>query len=81
MGSPRAISSIQSLTLELPPSCVEFCPAHPEYLVIGTYSLEQTEALGDGHADEDDNSRGQETRGSQERHGTLLVYQLRNRRL
>lgn len=27
--------------LGLPPSCVEFCPAHPEYILVGTYNLQE----------------------------------------
>ncbi|KAF2806455.1 uncharacterized protein BDZ99DRAFT_449205 [Mytilinidion resinicola] len=34
------IASIDSLVLDLPPSCVEFWPHDPEYAVVGTYNLE-----------------------------------------
>lgn len=27
--------------LGLPPSCIEFCPAHPEYMLVGTYNLQE----------------------------------------
>ncbi|KAK0611125.1 hypothetical protein B0T14DRAFT_540338 [Immersiella caudata] len=37
------ISSIQSLQLDLPPSCVEFCPAFPSYFLVGTYNLQKDE--------------------------------------
>lgn len=39
-----AISSIRSLTLDLPPSCVAFCPSQPEYFVVGTYLLHPKES-------------------------------------
>ena len=37
------ISSIRSLTLDFPPSCIAFCPSHPEYFVVGTYFLHSKE--------------------------------------
>lgn len=27
--------------LALPPSCIEFCPAHPDYFLVGTYNLQE----------------------------------------
>jgi len=80
-NSPRTISSVQSLVLELPPSCIEFCPAHPEYLVIGTYSLETAESQSTDQVSEDDSFDSQAVHRSQERRGTLLVYHLIGRRL
>lgn len=37
---PEPVSSIQSMQLDLPPSCIEFCPCSPSYFLIGTYNLE-----------------------------------------
>ena len=37
---PEPVSSLQSMQLDLPPSCIEFCPAAPSYFLIGTYNLE-----------------------------------------
>ncbi|KAK5653568.1 hypothetical protein OQA88_8830 [Cercophora sp. LCS_1] len=37
------IASIQSLQLDLPPSCVEFCPKYPSYFLVGTYNLQKDE--------------------------------------
>ena len=73
-----AISSKVSLTLDLPPSCVQFCPAHPEYFVIGTYNLQKEE----GTEDHQDASRGDtavkeegdEPKKTQSRNGSLVVY-------
>ncbi|KAK5003552.1 hypothetical protein LTR28_010025, partial [Elasticomyces elasticus] len=38
-----SISSIQSLTLDIPPSCIAFVPEYPNYFVVGTYLLEPSE--------------------------------------
>lgn len=34
-----SISSIESFTLDLPPSCIAFCPTQPQIFVVGTYYL------------------------------------------
>jgi diphthamide biosynthesis protein 7 len=39
------ISSIKSLILDLPPSCIEFCPVARDYFVVGTYYLEKSEEV------------------------------------
>lgn len=62
-----SIASKVSLTLDLPPSCVQFCPAHPEYLIIGTYNLQRDES------DNAEVSSGGEKK-SQSRNGSLVVY-------
>lgn len=41
------LSSIQSLTLDLPPSCIAFCPRQPQLFVVGTYHLHRKEQEGD----------------------------------
>ncbi|EME42081.1 hypothetical protein DOTSEDRAFT_54538 [Dothistroma septosporum NZE10] len=41
-----AISSTTSLTLDLPPSCIQFSPRHPELFVVGTYFLHGREQQG-----------------------------------
>ncbi|KAK8044842.1 hypothetical protein PG993_004866 [Apiospora rasikravindrae] len=81
MEQARLISSRQSLTLELPPSCIEFCPASPQYFVVGTYNLQKEEALaedGDAGSDDDDNgdTTQKATRQIQNRNGSLVVFQL-----
>lgn len=63
MATPLA--SIQSLTLDLPPSCIEFCPEYPDYFCVGTYSLVEDEARAQG-----DSSR------PQSRHGSIVVFRL-----
>ena len=37
----QSVQHLQSLILDLPPSCVEFCPRDPQYAVVGTYNLEK----------------------------------------
>lgn len=84
-----SIRSLYSLTLDLPPSCIEFSRVHPEYLVVGTYFLEQQGSLvaqeddGDGNEQEKAETAGQsaaEPRGKvpQQRSGSLILYQIRN---
>ncbi|KAK3951574.1 hypothetical protein QBC32DRAFT_325141 [Pseudoneurospora amorphoporcata] len=37
---PELVSFLQSMQLDLPPSCIELCPSAPSYFLIGTYNLE-----------------------------------------
>lgn len=34
--------SASTIFLDQPPSCLQFCPAAPDYVVIGTYLLSET---------------------------------------
>lgn len=66
-------------TLDLPPSCIEFSQASPEYFVVGTYNLEKDDAEGPPHdqeGDEDDKSKNEVK--AQERNGSLVLYRLEN---
>jgi len=56
------ISSASSTVLDLPPSCIEFSIANPEFFVVGTYHLD---------AQGDDSSQ-------QTRKGSLILFRLRN---
>lgn len=38
------VSSTSSLTLDLPPSCIAFCPSRPQLFVVGTYFLHPRDA-------------------------------------
>ena len=63
-----SIESVQSLVLDLPPSCIEFCPAAPACFVVGTYFLERQETddiVEDGGAKE-----------VQKRTGSLIVFRI-----
>ena len=87
-----SINSLKSITLELPPSCIEFCPAHPDYFVVGTYNLQKEECSGrdrddtaaaeeENHDndDEDDDGGGaprQQAKQPQSRNGSLLLFSL-----
>jgi len=73
----RLITSIQSLAIDLPPSCIEFCPAHPDYFVIGTYNLQKEEAIEaeESCADNQDGSHANAIK-PQSRNGSLVVYRL-----
>ena len=56
------VPSTQSLILDLPPSCIEFCPAYPSYFVVGTYNLQKDE---DAPEDGGSESAGQEDEDEQ----------------
>ncbi|KAF3763618.1 hypothetical protein M406DRAFT_48762 [Cryphonectria parasitica EP155] len=79
----ESISSMQSMVLDLPPSCIEFCPAHPSYFVVGTYHLEKeadeppssTETPGDNDEDPSETKAGSQ---SQSRNGSLIVFELQD---
>jgi diphthine methyl ester acylhydrolase len=72
----QLISPLQSLILDLPPSCIEFCPAHPDYFVIGTYELqkdeEQTPNPEEGDGEEE--VVAATVPQSQSRNGSLVVF-------
>ena len=86
------IASIQTLELELPPSCIEFCIAHPCYFVVGTYNLQKEEegealsGVGDGspkaEADRDGSSNSPDVvKKPQSRNGSLVVFQVIDRQV
>lgn len=68
-----SIKSLKSLTLDLPPSCIEFWPTVPEYAVVGTYYLDKAADDGNAEIPED---RGDETKKSQTRNGSLILVQV-----
>ena len=67
MDSLEPISSKIALTLDLPPSCIQFCPAYPNHFVIGTYNLQKDDLDPEGEAESSEKKL-------QSRNGTLLVY-------
>ncbi|KAK6854743.1 WD-40 repeat-containing protein [Apiospora arundinis] len=80
MEQAQLVHSQQSLTLDLPPSCIEFCPTHPQYFVVGTYNLQKddgapTEDI-NADSDDDDDTIQVAARQSQNRNGSLVVFQL-----
>ncbi|KAI1759252.1 hypothetical protein GGR53DRAFT_514169 [Hypoxylon sp. FL1150] len=69
-----SIAPLRSLTLDLPPSCIEFCPTHPDYFIVGTYNLQKEEAATEIPLEEDEQH---ETRKHvQTRNGSLIAFQL-----
>jgi diphthine methyl ester acylhydrolase len=75
MATPlKTMASNAVVTLELPPSCAQFCPAHPEYFVVGTYNLEAGNGEGGedaGHVETEATATAAEY---QSRNGSLVVF-------
>lgn len=71
-----------SLELDLPPSCVGFCPAHPSYFLVGTYSLQPEHSspadVGeDAHEEADEGqSLPAQPKQPQSRSGSIVVFRL-----
>lgn len=72
----RSIAQLQSLTLDLPPSCIEFCPGHPNYFVVGTYNLQKEEDSGAQVIVENDEGQQQTKKHTQTRNGSLVLFKL-----
>jgi diphthamide biosynthesis protein 7 len=79
----KPVRSLRSQILDLPPSCVEFCPAFPSYFLVGTYSLQpdgagQNKTDTDIDADSDAEGDGQPTapKQPQSRNGSIMAFQL-----
>jgi diphthamide biosynthesis protein 7 len=75
----KLVRSLKSQILDLPPSCVEFCPAFPSYFLVGTYSL-QTESAESktANTDQDAEEDGQpsQPKQPQSRNGSIIAFQL-----
>ncbi|KAF4453572.1 WD repeat-containing protein 85 like protein [Fusarium austroafricanum] len=76
MDDPELISSKVRLTLDLPPSCIQFCPAHPELFVVGTYNLEKNGEDAQQSKPDDDSDPAAATKTPQSRNGSLLVFKV-----
>ncbi|KAJ2975547.1 hypothetical protein NUW58_g3662 [Xylaria curta] len=73
----REIASQQSHVLDLPPSCIEFCPAHPDYFVVGTYNLQKEEStVADEDVVSDNEDHSESVKKPQSRNGSLVVFRL-----
>ena len=73
-----SINSIQSQILDLPPSCIEFCPISRDYFVVGTYYLEKKEqdaGAETGAEDEEGNSEDTDKK-PQTRTGSLILFKV-----
>jgi diphthamide biosynthesis protein 7 len=73
-----SIDSVQSLILDLPPSCIEFCPVARDYFVVGTYFLEKKEQdAGVADATEDEEGQIQNVdKKPQTRTGSLILFKI-----
>ncbi|KEQ99472.1 hypothetical protein AUEXF2481DRAFT_972 [Aureobasidium subglaciale EXF-2481] len=73
------VTSIQSLILDLPPSCIEFCPAAHDYFIVGTYYLEKKEqdSSTENVVEEDDDEKSEEVdKKPQTRTGSLILFEI-----
>lgn len=77
-------TSVVSLTLDLPPSCVAFCPPHPELFVVGTYflhpkgTLSTKDTVKDSAAETSNacNPSSNPSPSEQKRTGSLILFRL-----
>lgn len=70
-----SIEHLQSLTLDLPPCCIEFWPSDVQYAVVGTYNLEKTEENQDG-VEEMETADVSEVKKTQQRNGSLILVKV-----
>jgi diphthamide biosynthesis protein 7 len=70
-----SINSTQSLILDLPPSCIEFCPVARDYFVVGTYFLEKKEQDAAAANDEEEKSEDVDKK-PQTRTGSLILFKV-----
>jgi len=66
-----SISSLTSITLDVPPSCIAFCPTQPDNFVVGTYNL-----VAKGGPDDYSKNATTAEVSAQKRSGTLEIFQL-----
>lgn len=76
MEASNVISSQVSLVLDLPPSCIQFSPAHPEYFVVGTYNLEKNDTTNEETVDEEKEDETSASKTPQSRNGSLIVFKV-----
>ncbi|KAG5937897.1 hypothetical protein E4U60_001626 [Claviceps pazoutovae] len=77
MNSLKPIASTAHVTLDLPPSCVQFCPSDDRFFVVGTYNLEKDSAQTRSVVALDQNSHEEEDlnfSAPQSRNGSLLLF-------
>jgi diphthine methyl ester acylhydrolase len=73
------IKSFQSMLLDLPPSCIEFCPRYPSFFLVGTYYLEANEVTSqESEKDDGGDEAVAEARQPQSKSGSILVFELRD---
>ncbi len=67
-----SIDSILTLTLDLPPSCLEFWSRDSQYAIVGTYNLEKED--GSGLADP---AQHEGQKKDQQRNGSLILVRVK----
>ena len=78
-GDVPSIESNHSITLDLPPSCIEFSPLHPHYFLVGTYYLKPE--LDASHTTSTEQKLDQIRQQKQDRRGSLMLFTLNDERL
>ncbi|KAJ4359368.1 hypothetical protein N0V95_002198 [Ascochyta clinopodiicola] len=66
-----SINSLLTLTLDLPPSCIEFWSRDSRYAVVGTYNLEKEDGQGLS-----DPAQHEGQKKSQQRNGSLILIRI-----
>jgi len=66
-----SIDSLLTLTLDLPPSCIEFWSRDSRYAVVGTYNLEKEDGQGLS-----DPAQHEGQKKSQQRNGSLILIRV-----
>ena len=69
-----SITSTKSLILDLPPSCIEFCPVSRDHFVVGTYFLEKKEE--GANVEESEDLDGETGKKPQTRTGSLILFKV-----
>lgn len=67
-----SIDSLLTLTLDLPPSCIEFWSRDPQYAVVGTYNLEKEDGQGLS-----DPAQHEGKKTNQQRNGSLILVRVK----
>jgi diphthine methyl ester acylhydrolase len=73
-----SINSIDSLILDLPPSCIEFWPLNPQYAVVGTYHLEKPDGPEEASTEEEADASVAAEFKPQERNGSIALLRIDN---
>ena len=66
-----SINSLVTLTLDLPPSCIEFWSRDSQYAVVGTYNLEKEDGSGLS-----DPAQHEGQKKNQQRNGSLVLVRV-----
>jgi diphthamide biosynthesis protein 7 len=66
-----SINSLLTLTLDLPPSCIEFWSRDSQYAVVGTYNLEKEDGSGLS-----DPAQHEGQKKNQQRNGSLVLVRV-----